>query len=209
MVLEITDIQEQKKDVNRVSVFVDGEFRFGMFKSAVKRYGLHIGMKLSEEDYKKLLETIELDKAKYRALDYISYQNRSEKEIVNKLRTLEYSEFIIEQVIQFLKKYDYINDEDFARKFTEYNLNYKRKSMKRIQYDLYQKGISGIEIEELIPNKEKLEYENIEYLLKKYKYNKEMDRKDKEKLIRRILSKGFNYSNLKECMCKIDESFDD
>ncbi|MGL6173227.1 MAG: RecX family transcriptional regulator [Cellulosilyticaceae bacterium] len=207
--LEITDIQEQKKDTNRVSVFIDGEFKFGMFKSAVKRYGIHIGMRLSEDDYRKLLEAIELDKAKYRALDYISYQNRSEKEIRSKLRTLEYSELIIEQVIQFLKKYSYINDEDFAKKFTEYNLNYKRKSMKRIQYELYQKGISGVELEELVPNKEQLEYENIEYLLKKYKYNKEMDRKEKEKLIRRILSKGFSYSIVKECMYKIDESFDD
>ncbi|MEG0012527.1 MAG: RecX family transcriptional regulator [Cellulosilyticaceae bacterium] len=207
--LEITSIEEQKKDMNRVSIFINGQFEFGMSSKDAKRYGLHQGMKFSEEEYKELVSAIQLDKAKYKALDYISYQNRSETEIIKKLHGYEYSDMVIQEVINFLKKYNYINDTSFAKSFTEYGLQFKKKSVKRIQYELYQKGVTHIDMETLVPNRVELEKDNIEHLLEKYHYTPLMEKIQKEKMTRRILSKGFSYGMVKECMCKIDESFDD
>lgn len=206
---EITRIEEQKKDANRVSIFINGQFEFGISSKDAKRYGLQEGMKFSEEEYKELVSAIHLDKAKYKALDYISYQDRSEIEIVKKLQAYEYSDTVIQEVISFLKKYKYIDDANFAKKFTEYGLQFKRKSVKRIKYELYQKGVSDVDIETLVPNGIELEKENVERLLEKYRYTPLMERAQKEKIIRRILSKGFSYTMVKECMYKIDESFDD
>ncbi|OON96253.1 MAG: hypothetical protein ATN36_06025 [Epulopiscium sp. Nele67-Bin005] len=138
------------------------------------------------EDYRK---------AREKALNYISYCNRTEAQVRTKLKELEFESEIIESTINFLKEYDYINDEKFTTQFVENGLKYKGKSRRKLQQELYQKGIrTNIEVTEDI---ETAERETISKLLNKFKYSSELDKKEQDKIFSKITRKGFSYTQIK------------
>ncbi|MGL4343750.1 MAG: RecX family transcriptional regulator [Cellulosilyticaceae bacterium] len=202
----ITKLEVQKKDQKRVSVFVDGEFAFGMQLDDVIKFGISKNKVYSDEEYEALLEKLLLEKAKFRALDYISYKMRTAQQVRDKLKTLEYEEWIIEEVIAFLEKYGYVNDEDFARRYIQYQLQYNKKSLRKVKSELYEKGITRVTVES--PEQIQLwEIENITSLLEKYHYDEDLDTKMKNKITSRILNRGFEYYLIRQCIGNLDVSF--
>lgn len=204
----ITKIETQKKDDTRSSIFINGIFDFGMTQKAVKRYGLVEGMVLSEEGYNELMECIQLDKAKYYALDYLSRNNKTEKQVRDKLIEKEYSLMIVDKVLEFLKKYNYVDDAYYARRYIESKAVYGKKSARQIQSQLYMKGITSINAFEVWERMEELEEENVTYFLEKYRYNRSLDYQEKRKIVSRIMNKGFSYQIIQQSIGKLDESFE-
>lgn len=204
----ITKIEVQKKDDTRSSIFINGVFDFGITTKAVERYGLVQGMELTEEAYEELLMRIQLDKAKYRALEYLAGHNKTEKQVRDKLIRAEYSGIVIDEVIEFLKKYSYIDDDYFARRYIESKAVYGRKSARQIQSQLYLKGITSINPFDIWEELSEVEAQNVTYYLKKYKYEKELDYTQKRKIISRILNKGFSYEIIQKSIVNLDESFE-
>ncbi len=45
---KITAIESQKKNINRVSVYIDNKFGFGLHHDVLLQYGLHSGNDLDE-----------------------------------------------------------------------------------------------------------------------------------------------------------------
>ena len=205
---EITAIEEQKKDFNRCSVFINGVFGFGLTKKAAERYQLRVGQVFSVEDYEQLMIALQLDKAKFKALDLISRGNKSEKQVRERLLKAEYSSYIVEEVLAFLKKYHYIDDKVLAKRYIESKSQYGHKSLRQIQAELYKKGIYLEDIKAYCEEGEKQEEENINYFLDKFKYNPEWDLKQKQKIINRLLTRGFQYSQIEKCLRKRNEHFD-
>lgn len=204
----VTKIEVQKKDPSRSSVFINDVFDFGATTKALERYGLIKGMVLSQEAYDALLERIQLDKAKYRALEYIATHNKTEKQVRDKLIQAEYSPIIVDQVIEFLQKYRYIDDIDFARRYTESKATYGRKSGRQIQSMLYMKGITSINPFEIWEGLEEIELANTTYFLEKYKYSNDLTYEQKRKIVNRILNKGFSYQTIQKSIGNLDESFE-
>ncbi|OOB77597.1 MAG: hypothetical protein BEN19_01720 [Epulopiscium sp. Nuni2H_MBin003] len=127
-----------------------------------------------------------LEEAKNKALDYIAYSPRTKKQVIEKLAY--YDDDIIRQVIDFLEEYNYINDVNYAQNYLEHQLTINNKSIRKIKQELYFKGIDKIDIEE---EHIKLELENISKVLDK------LDYKTQDKNIKKLLSRGFNYSDIK------------
>lgn len=202
----ITQIENQKKDTTRYSIYINGDFAFGVSEQALKRHNLVEGMVFSEQEYESFLKVLQLEKAKFKALDYISRRNRTKEQVKDKLVSLEYEEGIIEQVIQFLEKYHYIDDERFAERYIEQQMQVGHKSFRKTCYDLYQKGICVSK--SLDKTLETIERENILYYLNKYKYSHEINPKEKDKIIKRLLSRGFGYNFISKEIGNLDESFD-
>ena len=102
----------------------------------------------------------EFDKEKTKVFKYITYKKRTEQEIRNKFRGTM-SEDILEDIIEYLKEANYINDYEFIEKQVREYMNLKTMSIKEIKYKLYTKGIDKKLIEKYIDdNYEELkEYE--------------------------------------------------
>ena len=205
---EITAIEEQKKDPNRCSVFINGAFGFGLSKKAVERYQLCVGTVLDQPAYEKLMAALQLDKAKFKALDMISRGSKSEKQMREKLIQAEYSEYIVEEVMQFLKKYQYIDDDALAKRYIESRSQYSHKSLRQIKSELYRKGILVDQVKDYCEDTEEREEANIEYFLDKFRYDPTWDIKQKQKIINRLLTRGFQYSQVEKCLRKRNEGFD-
>lgn len=78
-----------------------------------------------------------------RALKFLSYRPRSEKEIRNKLTEKKASKEIVDKIIAWLKEQRFINDEEFARWWLEQRTTFRPKGERFIRLELKQKGIEN------------------------------------------------------------------
>ncbi|MGB3330740.1 MAG: hypothetical protein WBA46_17390, partial [Thermomicrobiales bacterium] len=92
----ITAVTPQRHDPERVSVFLDGEFAFGLHADLVLEYGLHPGFDLDEPTARELIAADEVRRATATALNALSYRARSEGEIARRLREKGYGQEAID-----------------------------------------------------------------------------------------------------------------
>jgi regulatory protein len=193
--LEITKIEIQKKNRDRMSIYINEEFAFGVHKDIAFKFNLEVGKKLDIDFIEKIIKTEEQNKANNYALKLLSYRPRSEKEIIDKMKGKGYDEEIINGTIDYLKNFGYVNDKDFAVDFA------KGKSGKfgpnRIKIELVRKGVDDNIIDEIIKEEfdEKIEYNNaLKAAKKKIKSYKGDDRNTiYRKLGSYLQRKGYSY----------------
>lgn len=145
----ITDIQKQKHNEKRYSIFVDGEYSFSVSDVDLLYYKLNIGDTLSAEKANIIANNNLLAKAKTIAANFIGYRMRSRKEVILRLKREELPKDIIAKTIHFLEKYNYINDEEFAKAFISEKKKLNGYGGIRLKNELYQKGVSSEIIEKL------------------------------------------------------------
>ena len=98
----------------------------------------------------------EFDKLKTKVLKYILYKKRTEQEIRQKFS--ENAGNNLENVIEYLKENDYINDNRYIEKAILEFKKLKNLSIKELKYKLLSKGLSKSQIEDYIYlHKEELE----------------------------------------------------
>ena len=98
--------------------------------------------KMSKDDWS-------LTNCKERAIYIITNYSKTEKQLRDKLKQgKKYTDEIIGETIKFLKKHNFINDEDFAKRFIELHKN--TYSIKVLKQKLYQKGIKKELLDNLI-----------------------------------------------------------
>jgi regulatory protein len=144
-----------------------------------------------------------------KALEFLSYRTRSEKEIRDKLKAKQVEPQVIEKIIAKLKEKKFINDENFARQWIENRSRFKPRSLRLIKLELKQKGISE-EVMEKISNDEFLIFNDLEQakklVEKRIKRLKDLSKQEiYQKLGRYLASKGFNWDTIKKA---IDEVLD-
>jgi len=150
MMATITKLETQKRDKERVSVYMDGEFAFGL--TAVAAAGLRTGQELGEADIAALQNKEQLEKAKRSALDLINRRPRSTEEIAQHLRRKEMPEAVVEQVIARLTEVELLNDAAFAAYWIEQREAFKPRSRLALGQELRQKGISRSIIDGALQN---------------------------------------------------------
>ncbi len=197
--MKITKIEGQK-NIERVNIYIDREFAFGLTKEIQLKYGLYEGMEIDKRFIEEVLLEEEKLKAKNKALKFLSYRQRSEKEVVDKLKKEGFSQEIIDKTVEFLKGYNLIDDLNFAKNFVMDKSNINKYGPERIKYELYMKGIP-----ESIINKS-LEYYDDEYSVALELARKKINsyKNDNKSAIYRKLGgflqrRGFSY----ECILKV------
>lgn len=83
------------------------------------------------------------------AVKFLSYRPRSIKEVKDNLLKKKASPEIIQKVIDTLSEQRFVNDEEFARWWTEQRTKFRSKSDKVIKLELSQKGIHRDIIEQI------------------------------------------------------------
>ena len=104
--MKITDIQPQKKNKNRFSIYIDGKYYFSLDFNTFKNWDFHIGDEITEGDIEKLKRKDEFWKAKDYCLNLFSYGEKTENEVIKRLKKKGYSKWIIYEVIKYLKEYE-------------------------------------------------------------------------------------------------------
>ena len=201
----ITKIEAQKRKEDRVNIYVDEKFFMAIYKELVFTFNLKKGDNIDEEYLKKILKDEMFLKGKNKALNILSKASQSEKKIREKLNE-DFEEDTKDDVIDFLKKYNFINDGELASKIVNTNVNLNKYGKNKIKQNLYNKGIEKSAIDEAISEIDyDAEFENALYLAqKRYDRVKNEDpKKAYAKIANHLAYKGFNYDIIKSVLNKI------
>lgn len=194
---KITKIEIQKRNKDKVNLFLDDEFRCGLTAESVVRARLAVGDELTEERLDEIFLTSESEIAFNKACDYISRSMKTVKQIRDWLKSKSFDSKVIENVIGKLYEYRYIDDSLYAESYI--NANLPTKGKRRLAVELTQKGINKDLIEKTVDNlsDDKLN-ENANILAEKYMRNKDNSTQNLVKLQRYLLSRGYDYDIVNE-----------
>jgi len=145
---EITGIKAQKKNPERVSVYLDGEYAFGL--SRITAAWLQIGQRLSEEKINSLREQDESEVAYQRALILLNHQQRTSHEIRQKLIEKGFSSTRVEEVVDRLTQTGLVEDGQYALLWVENRNTYHPRSRRLIRMELRQKGVAEDQIDQAL-----------------------------------------------------------
>lgn len=192
--MKITDITPQRKN-DRVNIFIDNKFAFGLSLEIKLNYNLKTNMEIDDDFVENILKEEEYKKAINASLNFLSYRQRSEKEMRVKLKEKGYEDNYIEKAISYCKSLGYIDDESFATSFIKDKIKLNKLGKHRIKLELIQKGIERDIIDKLLSEDEEDEYNRaLELAQKKYPSYKN-DGRDKiyRKLGGFLQRKGYSF----------------
>jgi regulatory protein len=141
-------MEVQKRNSDRVSVFLDGEFAFGLPKILAAQ--LEVGRYLSQEEVAGLQQKGAVEEARQRALGLISRRPRSEKELRQYFDRRQVPEPIQEAVIESLAQAELVDDFAFAKTWVENRTTFRPRGAMALKAELRQKGVSRMAIEEAL-----------------------------------------------------------
>lgn len=138
----ITKIARQKNNPERYNIYLNEEYAFPVDEAILLQFGLAKGKVLEAYDIEEIAYEDEIRKAFNKALNFLSYQMRSEHEVKKKLLDLEFGEAVILEAIQKLKSYGFLNDEIFSKALLDTKKATLKKGPRAIRQDLIKKGIN-------------------------------------------------------------------
>lgn len=203
--IKITKIETQKRNLDRVNVYIDDSFAFGLYDEIRYKYGLKSNMEITKEFIEDILLEEEKNKVRNFTLNYLSYRARSEKEIRDHLTKKEYDENLIDLAINFCKDKGYIDDLSFAKSYVRDRVNLNKHGSYRIKYDLQKKGVSRDIIDKVVDLDSDEEYERALKLAEKkiYSYRND-DRNSKyRKLGGYLQRRGFPFPVVSKVLSEI------
>jgi regulatory protein len=144
----ITALQLQKRNKERVNLFLDGEFAFALHLSLAAN--LQKGQTLSPAQINELQQADEAQSAYQSALYFLSYRPRSQTEVGQHLRGKEFAPSTIASVLQRLVTERYLDDSAFAQFWLESREQFRPRSVRALRYELRQKGVDKEVIDETL-----------------------------------------------------------
>lgn len=208
----ITKVEPQKKTDKRVNIHLDGQFAFAIsLETAVKSH-LKEGITISADAIKDLIFTDYYEKLLDNLLGFVGRRPRSERELRDHAKEYFYRKYgkdfdpkVFENVLTFtlekLKKFNQVNDLEFAKWWVEQRLR-SNKSTRIIKQELFQKGVNKDLIEDLLKEGGGDESAKAKALAERKisSYKNLEPEKRKEKLSRYLASKGFDWEVIKEAV---------
>jgi regulatory protein len=188
---KITRLTLQKRNHQRVNVYLDGEYAFGL--SRIVAAWLQVGQEISDEKIEQLLAADAVEVAYRRALNFLSYRPRSESEVIKNLRKHNTDENIQREVINRLKNNGMINDRLFAQTWVENRCELRPRGARLLQYELRQRGVDQEIIDQTL---EGLDEQELAYRAAKSKARK-LRHSDQDTFRKKLFSflsrRGFDY----------------
>jgi regulatory protein len=203
MVRRITALTVQKRNRQRVNVYLDGEFAFGLAR--IVAAWLHLGMELDDAKIAQLRAEDEREVAFQRALRLINYRPRTAAEIREKLERQSVPAQTIDSIFERLQTSGLVDDARFAKDWVENRAELRPRSRRALSYELKQRGVDQDTISEAI---ETIDDDELAYqaALRQAHKNENLDwREFRLKMLRHLAQRGFNYGTSSEAVRRVWE----
>ena len=193
--MKITKIEKKKR---LYLLELDDSEKLYITEDTIVRFMLSKGMEITEQELSEIQGYAQFSYGKNLALYHLSFKQRTAKEVKDYLTQHDIQPEIISQVLDNLKKDNWINDRKYANSFIQSNLLTGDKGAFVLKQKLSQKGISSTIIEEELNQFDFTELTDkvAEKLLKKHQ-GKLPSKALQDKLLQSLINKGFSYSQAK------------
>ena len=200
----ITALEPQKRSKDRINVFLDGEYAFSL--AIFSAINLKLGVLLSDEEITRLRATDEVERARTRTLDYLSYRPRSEWEVREYLRKREISSSAIDTVVNALCEVNLIDDNAFAQYWLENRAQFRPKGKRILTRELRQKGVSSQLIDEALEGYDEEQAASRVFTEQARRLTNLPHDVFRRRLIERMARRGFSYDLILELLANHDFS---
>ena len=187
-----------KVGTKQVRLFFDEEKYCLLYYNEIRRLGFHEQDEIGQEEFEELNRLL-LHRAKLKAMSLLKYQDRTKKELKERLMRAEFPEFITEGAVAYVESFGYINDDAYIRNFIDSRKD--KKSRREIYALLRQKGVDMNRAEEIMEEmyEEHSDQEAIRELLRKKHWDFACtDPKEKQKIYGYLVRKGFRYEDIRQ-----------
>jgi regulatory protein len=202
--MEITNIEQQKKRKDRFNIYADGEFVCGLSKDTIIDKALVIGQEITQKEIDELVEKDQGSKAFDKAIRFLGYRARTEKEVYNKLKEKEFDERVIKKTILRLKSIGYLSDQEFISFWVKDRITTKPSGKKLLEIELKRKGVDEKQIQNELNKIVSGKTENamaVKALNKALKQYKALTGHEKNQKITAYLARrGFNWQLIKKLL---------
>lgn len=201
----IQDIQQIPHKKNKYKVHLQGGEDLVLYKRELKTYGLEAGMELTDVLYERILQETLIPRAKRRAMHLLEKQDRTRRNLEEKLRESDYPPAAVDAAVEYVASYHYIDDERYARSYVRFHQ--EGKSKQRIRQDLMQKGVDRDTIAQVLEEEYTTqELDMIRDLLQKKHFDPEQaDAKERNRMYRFLLTRGFSSSDISRVLRGYEE----
>ena len=204
--MQVVNINYSKsKEVFEV-VFED-ETKLLLNYNIFEKYKVSVDMDFSEDEILEMKYFSDIERAKSRAINYISGKLKTKYEVRLKLKENGFAEDIIDKVLDILEKEEYLNDKVYCEIFIEDKKKLNGYGKNKIKSLLIQKGISKnifedflneFEYDEEFDNALKMGIKKLELLS-----NEEDNFKKKQKIINYLTYRGFGFDVINDVLKEI------
>lgn len=145
---KVTALEPQKRSRDRVNIYLDGEFAFGLAWDVA--VNLHIGAWLSDDDIAALKANDARERVHQRALNFLTHRPRSEAELRRYLLNKEVAEAVVDVEVERLRRVGLLDDVAFAHFWIDNRARFRPRGKRMLAYELRQKGVSSSVIDEAL-----------------------------------------------------------
>lgn len=190
---KITALRAQKRNPERVNVYLDGEFAFGLAR--IVAAWLQVGQELSAEKIASLQAQDQVEAGLQQAIKFLGYRPRSVEEVRRNLVKHEYPETAIEEILTRLQRNGLLDDREFARRWVENRIEFRPRGRRALRFELRKAGVADpiiqATLDEMLTNEDRLAYETASKYARRLKTDER--RVFFQKLSGYLGRRGFNY----------------
>ena len=194
-------ISNNSNSNNCIVSCLDG-YCFELSMDLVVKYKISPDSIFSASQWENILSDQRLINCKKIAYDFAFYKMRTKSQVIEKLKSNNFSSEEISISLEFLTRYSLIDDLEFSKKYIHDMLLKKRIGVLSLEQKLLSKGISKENIKKAIA--EVYPFDNINDLITKEieKKMRQISHKPKNKhkqlIINYLISKGFYWDDIKK-----------
>lgn len=195
----ITSIKQQKNR-NRVNVYLDDKFGFGIDLENFVKLDLKVERELTETEVEEIVKKAEFQKTYDKLLKFAMLRPRSEKEIKDWFKRKKVHKSLHKKLFAKLIKLELIDDKKFAEWWVGQRVQFKSKSKRELIQELRTKGIARDIVDETVAGAEIDELKLAKKLLtsKAYLWRNLDSPARRQKATQFLLRRGFGWETVKE-----------
>ncbi len=144
----ITALEIQQHNKERVNVYLDGTFAFGL--SVIEAARLRKGQYLSQSEVAALKAHDVVEQAYERAVKFLGQRPRSSAEIRRYLSEKEVDPTVTDEVLMRLEGQGYVDDLVFARYWIANRQQFRPRGTRALRFELREKGVPAGIIDEVL-----------------------------------------------------------
>ncbi len=199
----------KKGKQDKIHISVDGEYSFTVDEAYFLSMEIWNGKEVDSDELDEIREVANIRRAYNYAVSLLSRRDHSEKELRDKLSLKGYRKGT-DEAIDKLRDSGYVSDERFARLYVRELQTFKKYGKRRIEQELYRKGIDREIIREVLDETDFDEDELVNLIERKYSRYLG-DEKGIQKTMNSLLRMGYSYGEIRDALKTIKENaeFDD
>lgn len=194
------------QDKKKLKICLDNGDSFILYKGEAAKLSLFEKEVFDDAKYQQIMTDILGKRATKRAMHLLEQQERTEKQLRDKLAQGGYPEQCINQAIDYVKSYHYVDDYRYATVYIRYHQ--EKESRQKLTQKLMMRGISRELIQQALEEEFVAdECAQIKELLRKRRYDPDnADEATRRKTAQFLMRKGFKSRDIFRVM-RMEEEF--